>query len=191
MGDSVTDADRDRLDDQELGIGYVNEIAKQVSGRYEVINRGCSGDRIGDLARRWIADAIETEPSILSILIGVNDTWRRFDKNDPTSAEHFVDQYGQLLTQCRTLTSTEIVLCEPFLIAVAPSMLEWRDDLLDKIEGIKHLVKEFDTNYVAFDEKFQELLMDHPMAILAEDGIHPTAIGHKYMADWWLGSTNY
>lgn len=189
MGDSVTDADRDRLDDSKLGIGYVNEVARQLSGEYQIINRGCSGDRIGDLARRWVPDAIETNPSILSVLIGVNDTWRRFDENDATTAEHFIDQYGQLLSRFRSVTAAQIVLCEPFLIAVTSNILEWREDLLEKIEGIKRLVVEFNADYVAFDDEFHKLLRQNPKLTLAEDGIHPTDIGHKYMADWWLRSS--
>ena len=40
------------------------------------INRGISGNRVRDLRARWQEDCIDLKPDILSILIGINDSWR-------------------------------------------------------------------------------------------------------------------
>jgi lysophospholipase L1-like esterase len=53
------------------------------------LNRGISGNRSKDLAARWQEDCIGLKPDWVSVLIGVNDTWRRFDQNDPTTAQEY------------------------------------------------------------------------------------------------------
>src|SRR5690349_14918004 len=91
IGDSITDAGR-RDDPQGLGWGYVRLIAETYAARGDrrpIVNRGIGGDRIGDLRDRWQADVMELEPSILTVYVGVNDTWRRFDQGEETAAADF------------------------------------------------------------------------------------------------------
>ena len=85
QGDSITDAGRSRENDTMLGNGYANMTAAWLSARYPghnftFLNRGVSGNRIYDMEERWTAECIELQPDWLSILIGINDTWRRFDR---------------------------------------------------------------------------------------------------------------
>ena len=61
------------------------------------INRGISGNQVKDLQARWQEDALDLNPDVLSILIGINDTWRRFDANDPTSTQAYEDSYRDIL----------------------------------------------------------------------------------------------
>lgn len=46
---------------------------------------------------------------MISILIGINDVWRRYDGNDPTSAQDFEDGYRQLLTRTREECDAQLV----------------------------------------------------------------------------------
>ena len=92
QGDSITDAGRSRSDDTQLGEGDPNMVAAALAALYperslRFYNRGISGNRVRDLKQRWTEDAIALKPDILSILIGINDTWRAFDSGDPTSAD--------------------------------------------------------------------------------------------------------
>ena len=96
QGDSVTDCGRSRDSDDQLGSGYANMIAAQFAVRFpelkaRFVNRGVSGNRVKDLAARWDEDCIALQPDVVSILIGINDTWRRFDSQDPTSAENYLN----------------------------------------------------------------------------------------------------
>ena len=85
QGDSVTDCGRNNcggegFDNMGLGPGYPGMIAARLACdrpdiEWNFINRGISGNRIVDLYARWKADCINLSPDILSILIGVNDTW--------------------------------------------------------------------------------------------------------------------
>ena len=184
IGDSVTDCDR--LAYPPLGTGWVNEIAKSGKVNGEIQNVGISGNRLVDLAKRWNQDVIENKPTTLTINIGINDTWRRYDDNDPTSTEAFSDLFDQLLNETTSKIDLELVLCEPFLLHVRPEMLTWREDLDPKIEVIHNLASKYQAKLVKFDQILSAEAEKIGILDLAEDGIHPTELGHKLMAKTWL-----
>ena len=184
IGDSVTDCGR--LELPPHGDGYVSLIAQ--SGRLpgEIINVGTSGHRLVDLAQRWEKDVISYRPTVLSIAIGINDTWRRYDDNDPTTVEDFESRYRSVLDQVMEMTAPQLFLCEPFLLEVNPEMLTWREDLNPKIEVVHRLASEYSATLIPFDQEFKRLASQMAMSELAEDGIHPTPFGHAAMAELWL-----
>ena len=80
QGDSITDAGRNRDDIHDLGHGYPLYAAKYLKERYpeidfEFVDLGISGNQTKDLVERLQADFIDIQPDIVSIMIGVNDTW--------------------------------------------------------------------------------------------------------------------
>src|SRR5688572_12501303 len=110
IGDSVTDCGR-RLDPEGLGHGYVREIAKRLEGagsHVVVANRGIDGTRVRDLEARWTDDCIRLDPAVVSVLVGVNDTWRRYDSDDATSAAAFQEGYRGILQRTRHETTARI-----------------------------------------------------------------------------------
>ena len=104
QGDSITDAGRLRDDPEHMGGGYAALAAAWFSARFperrvRFLNRGISGNRTADLRARWQRDCIDLRPDWVSILIGINDTWRRYDRSDPTSTEAFAANYRAILEQ--------------------------------------------------------------------------------------------
>ncbi|MBW7458685.1 GDSL family lipase, partial [Paenibacillus sepulcri] len=98
QGDSITDAGRNREDGNSLGSGYANIAtalftSKHPEKQVRFLNRGIGGDRVVDLERRWERDCLELKPTWLSIYIGINDTWRRYDRGIPMSAEEYETTY--------------------------------------------------------------------------------------------------
>ena len=183
IGDSVTDCDR--LSIPPFGHGWVNEIFK--SGKLQnVINVGTSGHRLVDLDARWQRDVLDNVPTRLTVNIGINDTWRRYDDNDPTSGEDFESRYDRLLQTTTDQFDLDLVLCEPFLLHVRPEMVSWREDLDPKIAVVHKLSAKYGAKLVKFDEMFTKLAATEGIAALAEDGIHPTQYGHKAMAKLWI-----
>src|SRR5690606_35048991 len=77
---------------------------------------GVGGDRIGDLRARWQADAIDPAPSVLTVYVGVNDTWRRFDAGMPTSASEFEHAYRGMLEEARAAVHQRFVLVDAFRV---------------------------------------------------------------------------
>lgn len=129
QGDSITDAGRDYSDYHELGQGYPKYAAELIRDRFddpkngtiEFINLGISGHRTRDLRARWQKDCIDLQPDIVSIMIGINDTWRAFDSNDPTPVEEFEDNYRYLLSEIKAHTNAKILLLEPYVLPDVPA----------------------------------------------------------------------
>lgn len=184
IGDSVTDCGR--LIEPPYGDGYVFNIAK--SGRLtgEIINVGTSGHRLVDLENRWNSDVLAHNPTLVSVAIGINDTWRRYDDNDPTSVEEFEERYRRVLTATKAHGNSDFVLCEPFLLEVREEMNTWREDLDPKIAVVHKMAAEFGAKLVPFDQHFKAKAKEITMVELADDGIHPSKLGHQIMADLWL-----
>ena len=184
IGDSVTDCGR--LIEPPFGDGYVFNIAQ--SGRLagEIINVGTSGHRLIDLENRWNTDVLAHNPTLVSVAIGINDTWRRYDDNDPTSVEDFEERYRRVLTVTKAHGNPDLVLCEPFLLEVRDEMNTWREDLNPKIVVVHKMAAEFGAKLVPFDQHLKAKAKELPMVELADDGIHPSKVGHQIMADLWL-----
>ena len=185
IGDSVTDCDRISI--PPYGHGWVNEIAKSAL-LSNIINVGTSGHRLVDLDKRWQRDVLDNKPELLTINIGINDTWRRYDDNDPTSVEDFASRYDRLIETTLSQFEIDLVLCEPFLLHVRPEMATWREDLDPKIAVVHELAKQYQAKLVKFDQMFTQLAASEGIAALAEDGIHPTQHGHEEMAKLWIST---
>ena len=184
IGDSVTDCGR--LIEPPYGDGYVFNIAKSGRLKGEIINVGTSGHRLIDLENRWEVDVLAHKPTLVSVAIGINDTWRRYDDNDPTSTEDFEDRYRRVLKATKAHGNPELVLCEPFLLSVREEMNTWREDLDPKIAVVHTMAAEFGAKVVRFDQRFNDVAQEMSMLELADDGVHPSKLGHQIMADLWL-----
>lgn len=193
QGDSVTDCDRNRLDASDLGEGYPARVAAGLTAMHPeykatFVNRGISGNRIRDLLARYEEDILAVNPDFLSILVGINDTWRRYDENDPTSTQEFESTYRSLLTKVRQdLPQCRILIMEPFLLTSLPDRAAWREDLDPKIQSVRALAREYADFYLPLDGMFarKEIEEGRPQE-LAEDGVHPSAVGHSVIADEYL-----
>jgi lysophospholipase L1-like esterase len=139
-----------------------------------------------DLENRWDVDVLAHNPTLVSVAIGVNDMWRRYDDNDPTSVEDFEDRYRRVLTGTKAHGNPDLVLCEPFLLSVREEMNTWREDLDPKIAVVHKMATEFGAKLVRFDQRFNDLAQEMSMLELADDGVHPSKLGHRIMADLWL-----
>lgn len=183
-GDSITDCGRDRDDLTHLGGGYAALVAEALEE--QVLNTGIGGNRVRDLQARWTDDVLAHSPAVLSIMIGINETWRRYDSDDPTSAEDYEAGYRDILTRSRDAGIERIVLIEPFLLPVTEAQWTWREDLDPKIGVVRRLAAEFSADYLATDGPLAEVAARTGAEALAHDGVHLTEAGHRFLADRWL-----
>jgi lysophospholipase L1-like esterase len=191
QGDSITDAGRNKELPNDLGKGYALLTTALFSSAYpelqvKFLNRGISGNRAKDLLNRWEADCIELRPNWVSIYIGINDTWRKYDRNDPTSAEQFEKQYRELLVRTKEQTGAGIMMIEPFVLPVPEDRKTWREDLDPKITVVRELAREFGALLVPLDGLFAQASILAPPAYWAPDGVHPSPAGHALIAKAWL-----
>ena len=196
QGDSITDAGRDRKADKPndtaaLGKGYpflaAGELLRDHPGlKLQVLNRGISGNKVPDLAARWQADCIDLQPTVLSILIGVNDIWHKLNgKYDGTVAD-YADGYRKLIEDTQSkLPETRIVICEPFVLKCGAVSDKWFPEFNERREAAVKLAAEFKLTLVAFQQMFNRAIEQAPPEYWAADGVHPTLAGHALMATEW------
>lgn len=194
QGDSITDTYRTDSENpaESLGKGYPAKIAEKLANDYaelniKVINRGISGHRTKDLVSRWDKDCVDLKPDYVSLLIGINDTWRAFDSNDPTSAEQYEENMRILLGRIKAETNAQIILLNPFLLDSMPDKPRMRPDLVLKQEVVYKLIREFDVIFIDLQKIFDKMVAEGTdMVALSEDGVHPTDFGHEVIAAEWL-----
>ena len=183
IGDSVTDCGRRDDSPDFLGDGYVRRIAERLPSR-RVINVGISGNRAIDLRDRWHIDVVEQHPQLLSVYVGINDTWRRYDSNDATSAATFEDNYRACLADVGG--ASRVLLVEPFVLPVNEEQEHWHEDLDEKRAVVARLAAERGYGFVPLQSLLSAAAEQHGAAALAQDGVHPTELGHRLIADAWL-----
>lgn len=191
QGDSITDAGWDRNNDAALGGGYAMMIAAWFSALYpekrvKFLNRGISGNRAKDLEGRWQRDCLDLRPTWVSIMIGINDTWRRYDSNDPTPAADYERSCRAILQSVKDNLNARLVLIDPFVLPVPEDRKQWRVDLEPRIEAVHRLASEFNAILIPLDALLAEACLRREPAFWAADGVHPSAAGHAFIAQAWL-----
>lgn len=187
IGDSITDHGRDYADGRHTGWGYVRRVADKLEAAYPgitVLNRGISGNRVCDLEARWDEDCIALKPDILSVMIGINDTWRHFDSGDETSAEDFYKCYKRIMLRVREeLPGTEILIIQPYLLHHPQDRLLWEEDFSGKLSAVGKIMEEFAEYRIYMNDIFRTKAQSTPPWELADDGVHPTDMGCDLIAE--------
>lgn len=195
IGDSITDVGRDRTNIADLGQGYPLMIATALKENYTELeltfsNRGVGGDKLKDMAARWDVDCLSLNPTVVSILIGINDTWHTVGQNQFGSQEdlqQFEQQYRTLLTTLVEKSVRQIILMEPFVLPYPTDREMWRSDLDPRIQVVRKLAYEFQADLIPLDGLLNANGIKQGFALLTgEDGVHPTQEGHEIIAEIWL-----
>ncbi|MFK4789158.1 SGNH/GDSL hydrolase family protein [Microbacterium sp. ZW T5_56] len=183
-GDSITDAGRDRADPASLGDGYVSLLAQtpELSGAH-LGNSGIAGNRAIDLVERWERDVLAARPDVLSIYVGINDVWRRFDSEDPTTDEDFAARLRDILNQVPP--RVRVLLVEPFLLPVTAEQSTWLSELEGKQRVVAALADEYGAQFVRLQQRLTAAAREEPAA-WAPDGVHPFPQASRVIADAWL-----
>lgn len=196
QGDSITDAGRvrDRTganDPQGLGNGYPFLIGAALlrdhaSRGLAVLNRGISGNKVPDLKARWQQDCLELKPTVLSILIGVNDIWHKLGGRYDGTVEDYQSGLSELIAGTRqALPETRIVLCEPFVLRCGAVDDRWFPEFDRRREAAASVAREHSLDWVPFQTMFDQAVDRAEPKIWAADGVHPTLAGHALMAETW------
>jgi acyl-CoA thioesterase-1 len=191
-GDSITDCGRRNSEQEPLGTsGYVLFTAARLMADFaspdlKIFNRGIGGNRMRDLLGRFDEDCLALKPTVVSIMIGINDTWRAFDSNDPTDTSSFEADYRKMLTRIRDELKARIVLLEPWVLHVPADRAKWRSDLNPRIDAVRRLAIEFGADLIPLDGLFAKAATEAPAEFWAADGVHPTPAGHALIAQAWL-----
>ncbi|SCE72705.1 Lysophospholipase L1 [Micromonospora coriariae] len=193
IGDSITDCGR-RDTAAPYGAGYVTLVRALVGARHpeldvEWINRGVSGDTVRHLAARWDDDAVAERPDWLSVMIGINDIWRRYGDRPDEAVP--LDEYERtlrdLLRRAVDATGCRLILADPFLIESDRSDPQ-RADTDRYCAVVAALAAEFDAVHVPTQAAFDRVLAVSPAKRWADDRVHPHLPGHAVLADAFLSA---
>ena len=194
-GDSITDAERNRNLDfhpSSYGWGFVRDIAGDLLSKnpekYEIINRGISGNRIVDLYARVKSDLWNLQPDVISILIGVNDIWHEINYQNGVELDRFEKMYRILIEDTKkVLPNVKIMLCEPFILegAATSSRIEQFLEVYKYAAVVKKLAEEYGLYFLPLQEKLSQAAANGVENLLS-DGVHPAEGGAKLIANEWL-----
>jgi lysophospholipase L1-like esterase len=204
QGDSITDCGRNREEFYNMGSGYPllvkNWMETDSPNEYEFINRGISGNRIVDLYARIKIDLINLKPDVLSIYIGVNDTWHEISRQNGVDTKKFEKIYTMLIDEIQeACPDTKIIIIAPFVLeGVAtcntediPDRLErFNVDVREKAEVSKRIAEKYGFPLIELQPAFDEALKKAPADYWTADGVHPTAYGHEVIKRLWLDTFN-
>jgi lysophospholipase L1-like esterase len=201
QGDSITDGGRGRNGDlnHALGHSYAYLIAARSGASFPernlvFFNRGISGNKIPQLAERWQKDALDLKPTVVSILIGVNDIWHPLNEGKPVSPEEFEAGYDKLLADTvAALPNVKLVLGEPFILpgrATRERWEIWQEHLKEFQAIVEKLGAKYHATVVHYQKAFDAATKRADAEYWIWDGVHPTAAGHQLMADEWVRAVN-
>lgn len=188
QGDSITDCGRNREDFYDLGSGYPKYVAEMLrevfpDTEFEFINRGISAHKTGDLVARWEEDAIAHNPDIITILVGINDTWHCIWDQKWIPAEVYEANYRKLLSDIKEKTNAKIVVLEQYLVPMK-GMEIFHGDLEEKINLTRKVAREFADRYVPLNGLFATACVMEGLEKWTEEGVHPTEDGHRLIAEY-------
>ncbi len=196
QGDSITHGGRCTNEDLNhvMGHGYQAIVgaklcADNLDKNIKVFNRGISGNRIADLYGRWVEDTLLLKPTILSILVGVNDAGFAYRKNLGMNTDRYEKIYRLMLDEAREQNpDMRLILMEPFKGEIEED--EKRDFIREYIKSLQDIVKklseEYDAVFVPLQDMFDTYAKKVPYKELIWDGTHPTIVGHELIARQWL-----
>lgn len=194
QGDSITDTLHADEYICAMGYGYPGFVAAKLGlespQEYQFVNRGVGGNRITDLYARIKNDIIHIKPDILSVLIGVNDAWHAFLRQNGVPTEEFIKIYKLLLDEVQqALPHTTIILMEPFVLKseeIAPYFDQFQADVFEKAKAVREIANEYGLPFLELQADLDRLTQIAPNEYWLLDGVHPTIYFHQYIADKWI-----
>ena len=203
IGDSVTDAGRQRPDGEglfdALGKGYPALVDALLEAAYpalavRVVNQGASGNTVRDLEARWNTDVLAHRPDWLCVCIGINDVWRQFDSpRRPETAVPLAEYRETLHRLCRDTRPAlagGLILMTPFYVESnrGDAMRSRMDEYGAAVRGV---ADETDALFVDTQAAFDAALLHRHSAALAWDRVHPNLAGHMILARAFLHSVGF
>ena len=127
------------------------------------------------------------KPDIISILIGVNDVWHEASNQNGVEAERFETIYRMLLEWTKkVLPDVKFIIMEPFALPSDVVCENFMPEVKLRAAAAAKVAAEFGAVFLPLQDKFDAATKLAPESYWLADGVHPTAAGHRMIADAWL-----
>ena len=163
----------------------LKKIFKKYSKDIKVDIKGIASNRTYHVYDRLTKDCINLKPDVIIMLIGVNDAWENYVPEDyPPLLRPMEPHTREIYRRIRTeLPNTQILYLMPFMIDSVKEKLPFHKTLDEFRKVLKDIAIENGAIVLDMQEVFYEAQKTIAPKDLAIDGIHPTNLGHKVMAD--------
>jgi lysophospholipase L1-like esterase len=139
-----------------------------------------------DLYARWKVDTLKYSPDVISILIGVNDTWHEKQGNG-VEIDRYDQVYRMLLDWTRkVLPDVKLILMEPFVLTFGAVDETWLPEINQRREIVRKIAEDYNAVFVPLQNEFTEAAKLAPADHWMRDGVHPTPAGHRLIQKEWL-----
>lgn len=189
IGDSITDISFNRRFHYKLGGRniYALQVSKELDKSFPNLKffyRGIASNRTYHVYDRLTKDCISLKPDVVIMLIGVNDAWEHYvpEQYPPflrPMEPHMKEIYRRLHAE---LPESKIMVLLPFMIDTMEEKLPFHKVLDDYREVLRNMAHENGAEIIDLQEMFNEVQKKVSPKKLAIDGIHPTNLGHSYIA---------
>lgn len=190
IGDSITDVKFNfRMAGKIKGRKiYALELKKRFraySRDIKVDIKGIASNRTYHVYDRLTADCISLKPDVIIMLIGVNDAWENYvpEQYPPLlrpMEPHFTEIFRRINTE---LPDARVLYLMPFMIDTVEKKLPFHKTLDDFRARLEKIAQENGAAVLDLQQVFDEAQQHTESRLLAVDGIHPTSLGHRVIAD--------
>lgn len=190
IGDSITDVKFNfrfmhKIKGRNIYALQLKKRFRKYSNEIKVDIKGIASNRTYHLYDRLTADCINLKPDVIIMLIGVNDAWENYGpENYPPLLRPMEPHMREIYRRIRAeLPDTQVLYLMPFLIDAVEEKLPFHKTLDEFREMLKGLAEENGALLLDLQQVFYDEQKNTDPKKLAIDGIHPTNLGHKVMAD--------
>ena len=190
QGDSITDADRDRSNYHNMGYGYAASVVEKLTAKYpdvdfEFINLGLSGNRTDQLFDRLTPDCVELDPDIISVLIGINDVWHRYEYEFiPTTDEQIALNFKCILERIKRDTKAKLLVFQPFTEGEDQARMQPDVDRL--IDIVNSTAEKYADTYIKLNDIIHANEHYGEEHYFTRDGVHPNPNGAEFLAKLYV-----
>ncbi len=198
IGDSITDPKFNfrmmkDIKGKNIYALQLKKIFKKHSRDIKVEIKGIASNRTYHVYDRLTKDCISLKPDVIIMLIGVNDAWENYvpEKYPPLvrpMEPHIREIYRRFRAE---LPDAQILYIMPFMIDAVEEKFPFHKKLDEFREILKNVALENSAKVIDMQQVFYDAQKKIPPKDLAIDGIHPTNLGHKVMADAILELTEF
>lgn len=200
QGDSITDAHRKRDDNNPnspaaLGQSYPFFASGELLYRYpdknlKIYNKGVSGNKVYQLAERWDTDCLDIKPTVLSILVGVNDFWHTLTNGYTGTVQKYRDDYKALLDRTKQkLPDIKLIIGEPYAVKGIKAVDDkWYPAFDEYRQTAREIADSYGATFIPYQEIYDKAQKSAPGSWWTGDGVHPNLAGAQLMAEAWLAT---